>query len=216
MGAGFFSKAVPWIQPASTLVGGIVQNKANNKALDSQERTAAEALAYAKEQDRINRELEQTRYNEAKTLEQTRYDTARADKAPYRQISQGALQTLDQLRTQRFAPITGNDVRTWATGGTPKVISMADMRSAGTGQTPAAAVLSPRASMVQGAPVRADGAVSAQDGSGRLLADAGVPTGAAEPMVTLQGPDGSTKQMPASEAKRWLDMHASAGVRVVA
>lgn len=74
------------IKGGAGVTQSILGNRANNKALDMQSATDAEALAFAKQQ-----------YDEQKALEKARFESEQSRMAPYRAASSDALVQLRRL-----------------------------------------------------------------------------------------------------------------------
>lgn len=70
-----------------TVVGGVLNSRANNKATQSQERANAEAIAMAKDNEKRRRE----EYDRAEALSKAQWDAEQARLEPYRAAQNGLL-----------------------------------------------------------------------------------------------------------------------------
>jgi hypothetical protein len=171
------------VPTAGNLVGGIIQAKASSSASDAQQKYLEEALAYQKEQDAYNRARQST-------LDQqniSRYDFGKKQEG------------------DRYATYSGNIAPYLATG------SSANSKMASLLGLPAGAPLSagPAPNAAPVSPAAAGMTITSQPMPRTVAPPMGAPTPSSA-LVTMQAPDGTTKQVPASQ----VDFYKSKGATV--
>jgi hypothetical protein len=172
---------------AGNLIGGVIQARAEGKASDAQMKYLEEALAYQKEQDAYTRKTDEERYGYSRDLEASRY---------------GYTRDLEASRYGDYSSRIDPYVQT-GTSANDRMASLLGLPARG----PAPAMVAPpqRPAAPQ-APSSAPPAASP--------AAAPVPPTYPQPIggggtVLLQGPDGSQRQVAASQVQHYVDLGAT-------
>lgn len=211
------------------IVGSVIQANAAGKASDAQQKYLEEALAYEKEKDAYDR---QTAANKVQ-LEANRYATYSGNTAPFiaNGVTSGNRMT-SLLGLPAGAPNAGGSLSGGGGGGgsqgvpvSPEITAKVNDYYKSIGVTPTGPGTGPTdAAYYAGKDAETGGLTDANNAYwfgpnsriGSDLAKAGVKTGTPTPaptpspqataaqQVTLKGPDGSTKQVPASQLQYWL------------
>jgi len=201
---------------AGSVIGGVLQSNATGAAADAQQKYLEEALAYQKEQDRLDRER-QTRLDTRQTgldaQDQARWEAERATNIE----RYGANVSRE---AGRYGDFTGNiapylesgsnaNQRMSAILGLPAPAAWTPTARAAAAAPPPSSAAPPPSSAppptitTQPLPRSPEDPAPAPAPTAPPIEPEPLPRAPEEPMVTMQAPDGSKKTVPASEVEHW-------------